>query len=121
MGGAADLDTLKEFIALRWPDREKTDDESISEIVGEVRAEGFNTIGALDKALKGIDEAVGRYEQINTPQSEYTGESTRYADVGVVRVCLGLLNKSYPGSHEKEKRALKEARLLLKKNEGAVI
>ena len=90
--GDINLDTMLAYIAQKYPDRERSDAESVSELVEEIAGFGWTRLETLDKALDGIEPQFLAYEVDNPPNAK---KGRRYADVGVVRISLNLVDPAY--------------------------
>lgn len=86
------LDTLAAFLGRRYPNRESSDRASISEMVEELAAHGYLSIGDLATQLDKTESAFEKYEQVHPPGGE---GSPYFAELGVVRISLALADKAY--------------------------
>lgn len=85
------LDTLAAYLSRRYADRDSSDRSSISEMVEELTANGYLTIGALATQLDKTASAFAEYERVYPPG----GGDERFAELGVVRISLALIDKNY--------------------------
>jgi putative GTP pyrophosphokinase len=82
-----DRATLAAYLAHRFPDREKSGDGVVSELVEELLSVDILQLGALEIALESADRIVTASEA-DSPPSDEVGNDTRYTDVGAVRMAL---------------------------------
>jgi len=80
------LDTLYAYLSLQFRDRKKVLPSQYSDLVFELRKAGYNNIGKLHEAVKASIQAQSLIEK---------EERATYTDVGAVRTCLDLFDKSY--------------------------
>ncbi len=93
-GEEINLDTLSIYLKSKFPDRRhSTNIGAISELVEELVAMGYTTIGEVDKDLQRSAEAFRFYEGKYTPRDVETHKPTRFADIGAVRIALRIVNK----------------------------
>ncbi len=84
--------TLTAYLAMKYPRRKRSESQSISELVEELRAVGYTYIGQIDDQLQKSAEAFKKYEKDHPPVSK-TGK--RFQDVGVVRSSLRIADENY--------------------------
>jgi len=85
------LETVTAFIRMRYPRRKHADAESVSELVEEIVASGYTTLGEVDSDLVKASKAFEYYEAHFPPVTEIK----RYNEVGVVRVSLSIVNNGF--------------------------
>lgn len=85
-------DVLTRLLQKRYPDREHSDDITVSEVAEELLAQGYNTLAKVESLIDRTEDAVLRFEEENRPGR--TGE-LRYADVGMLRIALNLDDRTY--------------------------
>lgn len=85
------LDTMEAYLRQRYPDRRRSGRAAISDLVEEIVAAGYGDLGALDSALEQGESAFAGYE----PQYPPAAGDRRFADVGVVRITLALVDKTF--------------------------
>jgi ppGpp synthetase/RelA/SpoT-type nucleotidyltranferase len=86
------LDSLSAFLASRFPDRERNDSETISELVQELHEHGYRSLEQLNDAIAIGYDGFMAYEKGHPP----AGSDTKvFSDVGVVRMLLALVDKAY--------------------------
>ena len=83
-----DFDTIAAFLGARFPDRQKSNDESVSELVSELHAAGIKTIDQLDRAVASGLPLTYEYEKAKH------GEPYFYS-VGLVRIALDVAHDKY--------------------------
>lgn len=104
------LNTLAAYLVKKYPDRDHTDSERVSNLIEELLPTGYTRINRLDAALQRSEQAFKEYEQNNPPTSG------RFTDVGVVRVSLSIANPNYLDSRQlsgKRRKRYEEYRHLL--------
>jgi putative GTP pyrophosphokinase len=88
------LDRLSAYLASRLPDRERNDSKSISELVQELHDGEYRSLEQLDDAIAIGYDAFVAYEKEHPPASSKTPQ---YSGVGVVRLLLAIVDKTYRG------------------------
>jgi putative GTP pyrophosphokinase len=88
------LDTLKAFLKKKYPDRENVPSRNVSILVEELVANGYNTLEQLNSDLEKAAKAFEYYEK-HFPPFIRGGKKGKFADVGVVRYSLSLVNDAY--------------------------
>lgn len=86
------LDTLREFLKNKFPDRRQAKPYELSEIISEISEIGIATIGQLDNDINKAMEAFLKWEVVRPPNSK---KGSKFATVGVVRGVYDLLNSTY--------------------------
>lgn len=87
------LDTLAAYLATRLPDREASGSKDYSELISQLKAVGYKTIGDVDQILSRASDAFAAYEK-ERPPSKPPG-SKRFTRSGVVRISAGILNDDF--------------------------
>jgi len=82
------FDSLKAYLASKFPARKRSDLTGISELVDELLAAGFRSIGDVDRMLDSSSEAFVRCERDLLLANELT-------DVGVVRISANIANDEF--------------------------
>jgi putative GTP pyrophosphokinase len=85
------LDTLAAYLGRRYAERDSSDRSSISEMVEELNANGYLTIGSIATQLDKTESAFEEYERAYPPG----GNGDQFAELGVVRISLALIDKDY--------------------------
>lgn len=88
------LDTLSAFLKLKYPDRFNYDPDNISLLIDELVKAEYKSINDIEKDLDRAKEAFEYYEKKHPPTSEQ-GNKEIYADIGVVRVSLSIVNEKF--------------------------
>jgi ppGpp synthetase/RelA/SpoT-type nucleotidyltranferase len=95
------FDTLKAYLRKRFPAREEGSSTGVSELVSELAEAGYTTIDKLDNVLERSHEVFLQYEKSNPPSArkgkKYVSEGL-YADIGVVRLSLAIVDKKFAAS-----------------------
>jgi len=89
------LDTLSIYLHHKFSDRYHAPIYEVSELVEELIVADYTTIGEVDKDLQRSMEAFKLREEKYPPTDIETGETVRYADVGVVRAALELIMEKF--------------------------
>ncbi len=90
------LDTLTTYLKGKFPDRRhNTNIEHISELVEDLVAVGYTTIGELDEDLQRRLKAFSLYEEKYPPTNEETHETSTFMDVAVFRLALRFANEKF--------------------------
>jgi ppGpp synthetase/RelA/SpoT-type nucleotidyltranferase len=84
------LDSLKAYLLLRFPDRKHSESKSVSELVSELRHSGYLHLSQLDEAIERSHEAFLAYEKTVPPHG-----GGKFADVGVARVSLSIADEDF--------------------------
>jgi ppGpp synthetase/RelA/SpoT-type nucleotidyltranferase len=90
-GQEINLDTLATYLKQKFPEREHCEPDIVSDLVEELVAAGYTTIGELDTDLQRSMDAFILYEK-KYPPADDAYEPIGFADVGVVRIALEILN-----------------------------
>ncbi len=85
------LDNLIPYLEFRFPDREKSPPQIVSELVGELVAVGYKSIGEVDTDLRAAEQAALSYEKDHPPDNP----TKRYAGVGIARSAIAIANRDY--------------------------
>jgi putative GTP pyrophosphokinase len=85
------LDSMTAYLRARFPDREHKTPPAVSDLVSELSQAGYRTIGQIDEILDRTDAAFQQYERDLPPTSSFR----RFSDVGVVRVCLCVVDDNF--------------------------
>jgi len=88
------LNTLSAYLAEKYPDRLHSDSEVISELAEELQSAGYTRIGQLETVLQ---RSVTAFEE---SEKAYPPSSGRFADVGVARVSLSIVDANYIDSRK---------------------
>jgi len=95
-GEEINQDTLLIYMKRKFRDREhNTKIELISELVEELVAAGYKTIGEVDEDIQRSMEAFRLYEKKYPPTDIETDEPTTFTDIGVVRAALDLIMEKF--------------------------
>jgi putative GTP pyrophosphokinase len=76
------FDSLAEYLAIRFPDRDTNTPEHISELVSELRACGYASLGQLDRAVDHGLDAFLAYEGAE--------RARKFARVGALRILMSI-------------------------------
>jgi ppGpp synthetase/RelA/SpoT-type nucleotidyltranferase len=86
------LDTLKAYLAWKFPDREREDQSTVSSLLSEIKLAGIKNYGGLDEILEKDMQWLLNDEEIRPPskfdQKLNRRVDTTFNEVGVVRVIL---------------------------------
>lgn len=97
------FDTLSAFVKERYHDRKHYDDpSSISATLEEIVTAGYETIAELELDLIRSEKAFRFYEKEYPATDQNTRELKPYADMGVVRISLSIVNDRFI-KHRKDK------------------
>jgi putative GTP pyrophosphokinase len=108
------LDSLSAYLASRFPDRERNDSESISELVQELHDNEYRSLDQLNAAISIGYDAFVAYEKEHPPAGS---DSRQFSDVGVMRMLLAIVDKKYRANkYEKTMDFLKFERLVKEKS-----
>jgi GTP pyrophosphokinase len=91
------LDSLRAYLAAKFPERERSNSNDISELLNSLLRSGFTTIGPIDEILDKGAPAFQRYE-LEKPPGPFNGKrkrAVRFNEVGVVRITMNIMNKSF--------------------------
>ena len=88
-------ETLRAFIEARYPDRSKSDRESISEIVERLHKHGYRTIDQIERILDQVDPITVKYEAEHPPRG---AKGRRFADVGMINIGFAIFDIKYDRS-----------------------
>lgn len=83
------LETLTAFLHARYPKRERSDSDSVSNLLEAITTAGYSTFDALAQDLDRSEEAFAAFEK------KHWQVGIRLYDVGVVRVSLTLANARF--------------------------
>ena len=92
------FDTLSAYLKKQYPDREHSDAAIIGFLIEEMNKVGIKSINLLDKKLHVGADAFAAYEKKYPPYStigEKVKRIERFADVGVVRITLQIVDEAY--------------------------
>ena len=110
------LDSLSAYIHWKFPDREDSRMETVSELLSEIQELGYQRLIEIDSVIKQTIDAVLMYEEEYPPVDRNSNEAISYVGVGMIRTALAFIHKKYrddkfSGSFEK---AMKNYSYLLK-------
>lgn len=83
------FESLKAYLAKKFPEREAAPAYSISALVFELQSAWYKTLGQIDYAISRGWEAFRKYE------SDYPPTSVKYNQVGVVRTLLEIVDPKF--------------------------
>jgi GTP pyrophosphokinase len=89
------LDSLRTYLETKYPDRRTASPAELSELISEISKVGLKTIGDLEKLAHVATDALLAYERESPPFDRDSNLKTRYAQIGVVRIMLCLVNQRY--------------------------
>jgi len=90
------LDSLSAYLQRKLPHRLHVDPKTVSELVEELTANNYRTIGAIEQAFEIGWEAFTRYEKDHPPAILSSGVlGKEFSDVGVVRVLLEITDDKF--------------------------
>src|ERR1700722_16486086 len=89
------LDSLSAFLRSRFPDREHLGPKAVSILVNELSQTGYKTIQQIDETLDRTAAAFEAYERNDPPRDKPNSRPGRFADVGVVRVSVGIVDDAF--------------------------
>ncbi|KPL00859.1 MAG: hypothetical protein AMJ91_02980 [candidate division Zixibacteria bacterium SM23_73_3] len=104
------LDNLVAYLHWKLPDREAASLAAASSLLRELDAAECHTIAQIDDAISRSMDAIRAYEENAPPSDEETGKYEAYAQVGVVRVALSLVDEDYLGKRRMSKQFKDEIR-----------
>ncbi|MDA2935124.1 nucleotide-binding protein [Acidobacteria bacterium AH-259-D05] len=82
-------ETLTSYLAEAFPDRESAPEEVLLELLVDLQTARYSTISEVNADLEKAELAFKRYERDRPPKSG------RFADVGLVRVSLSIVNEFF--------------------------
>jgi putative GTP pyrophosphokinase len=85
------LDTIEAFLLERFPDRRHASRSQIAEFVEEITGVGYENVRAVEKKIESAQGNFDAYEQRRVEEKE----GSRFNDLGVARISLGLVDKNY--------------------------
>lgn len=94
LNGSLNLDSLAEYLAWKFPDRDRSSRNSIVELVEELRGLGCDTLRDVDSTIRRALRAVCAHENKYPPQDDKY-RKTKYTAVGLTRVAFYFLNKEH--------------------------
>lgn len=86
------IDSLKAYFDVKFPDREKSDARAISSLVNQLYKFNVTKISQIESMIMSAWDAFLLYEQEKPPHSE---PGRKFRDVGVIRIILKLINEDY--------------------------
>lgn len=92
------LDNLIAYANWKLPDRSSITPEIAAELLDELSSTGYDRIRAVDDAIDRSMTAVKAYEKAEPPFDMRTGKKVVYAQAGVIRVALSLVDEAYLAS-----------------------
>lgn len=93
------LDTLKAFLGQKYPKRDQSPSDAVSELVEEIIAAGYTSLDQVNSDLKMAAKAFEYYEKHFPPDTM----DKRFSDVGVVRSSLSIVNDAYLANRKRKK------------------
>jgi putative GTP pyrophosphokinase len=93
------FETVKAYLLNRFSDRSHGERASISNLVEELKKARYNTIGEVDRDVEKGKAAFAVYEERHPPGNSRS-KDRRYADIGVVRGTLSIVNKAFLNARE---------------------
>ena len=95
-----DLDTLSQYLREALPDRKRSDNKGISELLDELLAANYKHISDIDSQLKIAMDVFLAYESSNPPSVSDDDEedqdvTSKFSDVGVIRVLLEIADDDF--------------------------
>jgi hypothetical protein len=91
-----DFESLSEYLAKRYPDREILFDKQLGvlqEFIVELNIRGFRTIGEIHKTLERTKKAVELFEMDFPPNIGLKG--SQYSATGIARISMLLLDNDF--------------------------
>lgn len=89
------LDSLLVYLHQKFPDREHTEPEDVSELVTELKLYGYNKISDVDNSVKKAWDAFLKHERDYPPRDMETSAIVKFVDVGIIRDILALLDDRF--------------------------
>ncbi|MFC1461471.1 hypothetical protein ACFLQR_03010, partial [Verrucomicrobiota bacterium] len=83
------------YAGWKLPNREGFKPEIAAELLQELSNAGYTTISQINDAINRSLDAIKAYEAAEPPIDGVTGEKSLYAQVGVIRVALSLVDEDY--------------------------
>lgn len=120
-----DTENLSSYLSQKMPDREHAESASVSQLVDQLRAAGFMTLGDIEQAIKRGWSALLAYEPRRYVGNDIiirpSNRDTRLSDVGAIRSLLFILDEEFrlaSGNHfsASQMERINEARALLSSN-----
>lgn len=104
------LDTLSAYLQNKFPDREQSDNPTLSEIINELYKNDYKYIDSLNEDIDLAFESFIKYEKEYPPSG--SGLDKKFQSVGVIRVIIELLN---PDNHKSSFKVLSKFRKYIKR------
>jgi putative GTP pyrophosphokinase len=84
------LDTFTAYLSRKFPHRKEATRESVSDLVKDLKASGYDSIGVVNQQVDRAADALLKYET-----THHKTKSPYYSGVGAVRVSLCISSKSF--------------------------
>ena len=84
------LDSIKAYLKVKFPDREHASSKDISMLVDELLEVGYRTIGDVEEIIRTAQDAFVIFEKENGP-----GRKKKFTDTGVVRISAEIVNEEF--------------------------
>ena len=88
------VDTLREFLRTKYPDREAANDQHYSDLLTDVLALGYKNLSQLDADLSKTEAAFIEMEKAHPPGAK-PKKGNRYSDVGATRCSLRFVHEDF--------------------------
>ncbi|HEY2766884.1 MAG TPA: hypothetical protein VGI76_01430 [Solirubrobacteraceae bacterium] len=86
------LDTLAAFLEQRFPDREHVSRAGVASLADDLLRFGYKQIADVERLIAQASDKFTEREKVNPPGNK---PGARFADVGVVRISLSLVEPAY--------------------------
>lgn len=94
-GANIELDNLKAYLIWKYPERTRSLGSTITEVIHELKQFGYETLQQLDDMLNRTSVASSKYEEEYPPFNLDLDEHTTFADAGIIRVSLELVEPDF--------------------------
>jgi hypothetical protein len=116
-GQDINLDTFTSYLRAKYADRKHADEKTVSELIQELAKTGYKTIGEVDAAVNETWNVFQQYEKDHPPGKKGQSGSTRFVDVGVIRMSLCIFDPKFQAaSLNRDNVLLAQYRKMLKKS-----
>ena len=111
------FDTMSAYLESSFPDRNRSSDEGVSDLVKEVLNFGYKTIGEIDEIVKRVDSDLLEEEKDRLEE----GKKYFYLDIGAVRSSLSINDEDYAAMLRKKADERDVGRVPSRKKKKAVV
>ncbi|MRN54885.1 GTP pyrophosphokinase [Paenibacillus monticola] len=90
------IDSLKAYMKFKFPNRlHKMGASSISDVINQLYNSRYRYINQIDEKIDQASEAFLQYEKDHPPGSENSKKKQQYADLGVIRISLDIIDENF--------------------------